>query len=66
MPDTNGLDFLKMLRSSYPSLKVVIMSGMVDPGIKKSAEELGSKLFLQKPFNLETLKKTVTAALESS
>lgn len=64
MPGTNGLDFLKQLRSSFPNLKVVIMSGMVDTAIKNQAKELGAKVFLQKPFDMETLKKTVLLALE--
>ena len=63
MPDVNGLEFLKILQVKYPKLRVVIMSGVVDPAIQNKAIALGAKVFLQKPFSLETLKSTVASAL---
>jgi DNA-binding NtrC family response regulator len=63
MPDINGFEFLKMLQTKYPELKVVIMSGVIDPALQKRAIDLGAKAFLQKPFSFETLKSTIALAL---
>jgi len=59
LPDMSGLQVLKMVKQLSPLTKVITMTGYIDQIMFDQAEELGRDTFLQKPFDLETLKKEV-------
>ncbi len=63
LPDIDGINVLKEIRRIEPSLKVIMISAYGDPSIKSMAKKLGAYRFLDKPFDLNRLIKTVKGAL---
>ncbi|MEA2050762.1 MAG: response regulator [Campylobacterota bacterium] len=51
MPIMNGLELIKSIRDLGSDIPVVIMSAHTEPEYIKSAEELGVKNYLLKPFD---------------
>ena len=60
LPDMSGLQILKVCKTQYPSIKVIVNTGYVDQQAIDEAERLGRDAFLQKPFNLERLHEEIT------
>jgi PAS domain S-box-containing protein len=63
LPDGSGTDIAHELRSRWPSLRVVIMSGYAQDVPIGPDSKLDGMEFLQKPFGTDTLADTVRAAL---
>ena len=59
LPDMSGILVLKSIKHIHPKIKVITITGYIDQAMFDQAEELGRDTFLQKPFDLETLKKEV-------
>ncbi|MEO5357102.1 MAG: response regulator [Nitrospirae bacterium YQR-1] len=55
MPDTDGFEFLGIIKNRWPSLRVVVMTGYGTVEITQKSLELGAKEFLKKPFIPEEL-----------
>ncbi|MEA3353181.1 MAG: response regulator [Campylobacterota bacterium] len=51
MPVMNGLELIKAIRDTNSDIPVIIMSAHTEPEYIKSAEELGVKNYLLKPFD---------------
>jgi DNA-binding NtrC family response regulator len=60
LPDSNDLGLLEALRGQLPESRVVMMSAYGTPDIIQRAEALGVHRFLDKPFEMESLKSLVT------
>lgn len=60
LPDIPGIEILRTIRSNYPNLPVVILTGEASPDIIQEALELGVNDYLLKPsdpnFILEKLR----------
>lgn len=64
MPEVDGLTFLKTVRSLRPDLGVIFMTGYVSDDLKDEVLRFGKVVFLEKPFQLETLfKETIPGLL---
>jgi len=64
MPEVDGLEVLRHTRRSRPSLPVVLMTGGGrSTTTARAIVELGAQACLLKPFDLQTLDMTLTAAL---
>jgi two-component system, cell cycle sensor histidine kinase and response regulator CckA len=66
MPHMSGSEMVDRLRSDYPKVKVIFMSGFMGSNhesIHKSLEQPGVA-FLQKPFRLNALISQVESLLE--
>jgi len=50
LPDSSGLELLSTLKSKFPSLRVVIISGLCDEQTIQQAFRLGANDYLEKPF----------------
>jgi CheY-like chemotaxis protein len=59
MPEMNGRELAERARQIRPNLKVVLMSGYVDRGLKNEDNANPSYAFLQKPFSGEALIEAV-------
>ena len=59
MPGMDGIEVLRRIRSVYPDLPVIILSGWVSPGQLESARRLGVTDVLQKPVALRTLSRAL-------
>lgn len=55
LPDGLGLDFIPYIRSNYPAIKILMISGYHSSEIKDIAIENGADLFLEKPFTKEQI-----------
>ena len=66
MPEMNGQETFRALRRIRPDLKAVLSSGyIIDDGVRMIIDE-GMQGFLQKPFRLSELARTVAHALNAS
>jgi CheY-like chemotaxis protein len=52
MPDMDGFDVLRAVRSKHPELKIIVVSGFRHGGMNKAAKSLGAATTLDK--NLAT------------
>lgn len=55
LPDGNGLDFFRRVRTLFPRIKAVVMSGQASTQDREQARHLGITQFLTKPFALSDL-----------
>jgi PAS domain S-box-containing protein len=65
MPDMDGLETARRIRTELrlnPSPEIIIISGYIATAIKEQAQELGIRIFLNKPLLMPTLYKAVMEA----
>ena len=65
MEEMTGIEVLRELRRSKPSVKVIMVSGVEEEETIKEANALGVIGYIHKPFILEELEKIVLAQLNS-
>ena len=63
MEEITGIEVLRELRKTNPSIKVIMVSGVEDEETVKEANALGVIGYIHKPFILEELEKIVMAQL---
>jgi two-component system, cell cycle sensor histidine kinase and response regulator CckA len=67
MPKMTGLDVAAEIRSIRSDLPIVLVTGFLgDESVEARARTLGVRVFVSKPFNMETLGRAVHAALDKS
>ena len=54
LPDGFGVDFISFIKSNYPSIKIIMISGF-DASAKDVALDNGADVFLEKPFTKDQL-----------
>ncbi|MDE3157063.1 MAG: response regulator [Acidobacteriota bacterium] len=64
MPGMSGVALADRLRETHPGLGALYMSGYVDQSLTDFGDPARATRFLQKPFTLEALLRSVRAALE--
>lgn len=64
MPELSGTSCYTALRAINPSIRAILASGFGQDGAVQQALDLGINGFLQKPFQLATLRETVSKALD--
>lgn len=52
-PDPDGLMAAHIIRELYPGTAVLVLSGMVDPAARSTAEQIGVSGFLRKDHNVD-------------
>ena len=65
MPQMNGQELSKRIAAVRPQTRVVFMSGYTDQFVGEAGTLEPGALFLQKPFTMEALLRTVHRALDS-
>jgi len=63
MPDTDGIEILKALRSELPQLRVITMSGFMGGVMLPAARHLGGAASIAKPFSPDSLVSLVDEVL---
>jgi len=58
-PNENGLDVLSEVKKRFPSMKVIIVTGLRQDEILDQAQERGADGVLYKPFDTDDLLNTV-------
>ena len=61
LPDGLGMDYIKTIKSNYPTLKIIMITGNTDITDRETALQNGADVFLAKPFT----KEQIQAAIES-
>ena len=64
--DMDGIDILKKVKSDYPEVPVVIISGHGNIEIAVAAIKQGAYDFIEKPFNIDQLMVVISRAMETS
>jgi hypothetical protein len=63
LPDANGLDLLKTIRGYFPGVRVIVISGDGSAENMEAALSGGAEQFLEKPFEIDIVKRYVSGAL---
>ncbi|MFB3904224.1 MAG: response regulator [Acidobacteriota bacterium] len=63
MPKVNGMELLKIARSSWPNIPVLVITGYPSIASAVEATQLGAANYLAKPFTPEELQSAVMQAL---
>src|SRR5687767_7339907 len=64
MPDMTGVDLLRAAKEMLPEVEMIMMTAFANVDTAREAFLLGAYDFVQKPFDNDLLKETVTRALE--
>lgn len=64
MPNMEGIEFVRRLRTIFPRCKVIFLSGYSDKEYLLSAIQLKAVSYVEKPVNIEELKKAIQDAVE--
>src|SRR3954467_13497616 len=59
MPDVNGLDLLRQIRSSVPGCEVILMTAYAAVDSAVEAIKLGAREYLTKPFDYDRLRRVL-------
>ncbi len=60
--NVNGLDVAEVLRQVYPAMQTILMSGYSSSDLVEDARQFGVVDFLEKPFPLESVRKSLNKA----
>jgi DNA-binding NtrC family response regulator len=66
LPDMSGMEVLKKLKSSRPSLPVIMLTGVTDVARAVEAIKTGAYTYLTKPFENDHLLQTIRHAVEKN
>ncbi|MBL7048504.1 MAG: sigma-54-dependent Fis family transcriptional regulator [Nitrospira sp.] len=64
MPDMDGMEVLQMIKKTYPSIKVIMITGYSTVDTAVDTLRMGAFNYLQKPFNPDTLLNAVKDAVD--
>jgi two-component system response regulator HydG len=59
MPDVNGLDLLRQIRTAVPSCEVILMTAYAAVDSAVEAIKLGAREYLTKPFDFDRLREVL-------
>ncbi|WP_044749336.1 sigma-54-dependent transcriptional regulator [Bacillus alveayuensis] len=66
LPDTNGLDLLKQLKTALPSCKAIIMTGYSTVKTAVEAIKYGASDYIEKPFDdIDQLERLIEGLLDN-
>ncbi|MFZ6016780.1 MAG: sigma-54-dependent transcriptional regulator [Nitrospirota bacterium] len=65
MPDMDGMEVLKQIKSKWPDTEVIIITGYSTPATAISSIKLGAYDYIEKPFTPDSLLLAVKKALKS-
>ncbi|MBI5500705.1 MAG: response regulator [Deltaproteobacteria bacterium] len=66
MPGFTGLEVLAALHSSAPSVPVIVVTAFSSAETRAEARTYGARDFLEKPLDMEELRRAVAAAMPAS
>ena len=65
LPQTDGFDFIRQLRSEprFARLPILLISGDSDPGLPRRALEIGADAFFPKPYSPSAVRRKLEQLL---
>ncbi len=63
LPGVDGVGVYRAARSSRPDMKVIVISGNLNPDAKAEFTRLGQEEFLEKPYRLEEVGQRIRKLL---
>nr|WP_294898479.1 response regulator [uncultured Pedobacter sp.] len=66
LEDTDGREILRRIKSDFPELIVIIVSGFGDPNLAAELIRMGAYDFINKPIYPNVILETVQRALEGN
>ncbi|MBN1636284.1 MAG: response regulator [Deltaproteobacteria bacterium] len=66
LPGINGLDLLSQIKQEMPTTKVIMMTAYGSSEIKAKAKAKGSNYYIEKPFEIDTLRSLILKALKEN
>lgn len=63
MPRMNGFELLKAVKESFPSMRIIMMTGYSDDFTVKDALRLNADEYIIKPFNTRDISSVVRSVL---
>ncbi len=64
MPDMNGLNFVKLLRTIRPSVPIIMITGFMSLENYLQSRKLGVFEYVDKPVRIDEFRRVVAAAFE--
>jgi DNA-binding NtrC family response regulator len=61
LPDGSGLDALKLIKTKYPEINIIIISANKGGNERFTAFKYGASYFFEKPFTMKTINTAITA-----
>ena len=59
LPDGRGVNHIQEIKLTYPTIKIIMISGKSDASDKAKAMKYGADRFLSKPFTKEQIRQTL-------
>jgi DNA-binding response OmpR family regulator len=66
LPDGDGVEFCRRLRSEYSDLPIIIYTGAAEPESRRRAEGAGCSAYLVKPCPIDELMRVVNSMLSTT
>lgn len=64
MPGMNGVEVLRFIRATHPTLPVIMLTGNEDARVAGQTLKMGVVAYAPKPLNFQYLEHLIAAALE--
>ncbi len=62
MPNMDGISLVEIMKKKYPQTVVIVMTAYGSKEVMESAFNIGSLLYIEKPFKVEKLENLITLA----
>jgi two-component system cell cycle sensor histidine kinase/response regulator CckA len=66
LPKVNGVDVLYKMKSENPHVRVIIVSGFLEPELRTKMQQAGVKHFINKPYMLDHVLETIQHLIETA
>lgn len=66
MPGIDGIETLRRIKKSHPTVQVIIATGHGGESEKQAAMQLGAFAYLNKPVDIEVLSETMLKASQAA
>ncbi len=61
LPDGLGIDHIKKIKSDYPAIKIIMITGNTEDADRDIALQNGADIFLAKPFTKEQIQSSLAS-----
>ena len=66
LPKVNGVDVLYKMKSENPDVRVIIVSGFLEPELRTKMQQAGVEHFIDKPYMLDQVLETIQGLIKTA